>query len=401
MSGHCLKILIVSFTFPPQVGGVAEVARTQACGFAARGHEVTVATTFDARRTDAHTPGGVKVKQFNITGSFLVGQGYRGEVAAYQDFLVREPADIILIHCWQNWTVDMALPVLTKSSARKILLSHGFDAHLRVPSLHFARGYGVWLRSRPYVWRLPRLMRAFDRLVFLSGRPDSGRFYDLGVAQRVCPERVAVIPNGVHLAEFSRTRTEFRKACGLTTRHLLLNVANYCNRKNQLATLRDFMAANRDDATLMFIGGEFNDYQREMAREQEKLGQQFTKARVLCLEKIPKDQIYAAYQAADVFLLGAKHETQPLAILDAMAAGVPFLSTDTGCVREFPGGLVVNSGPETKSAIHRLLDDGALRKTLGQQGRAACETKYDWERVLETYEKLFAQLVSSAMRLRG
>ena len=185
---------------------------------------------------------------------------------------------------------------------------------------------------------------------------------------------------------------DFRKVHDVTTKHMLLEVANYCDRKNQLATQRDFMAANRDDATLVFIGGEFNDYHAAMVREQQTLQRQFPKARVLCLEKIPKDEIYAANQAADVFVLGAKQETQPLAILDAMAAGVPFLSTNTGCVREFPGGLVANAGQETTDTIHRLLEDAPLRKSLGQQGRAACETKYDWERVLDAYERLFREL---------
>lgn len=384
-----VKILIVSFTFPPEVGGVAEVARTQAAGFAKRGHEVTVATTFDSRRTDADLPAGVKVKQFNVAGSFLAGAGYRGEIAAYQDFIASASADIILFHCWQNWATDLATPVLAKSSAKKILLSHGFDAHLRKPSPRFPWGSGSWLRARPYVWRLPRMMKAFDRLVFLSERRDAGRFYDALLAQATCRERISVIPNGVHLAEFKRARPDFRKAHGIETKFLVLNVANYDDRKNQLATLADFMAVNRGDATLVFIGGEFNAYHAQLARAHGELSARFPKARVKFLEKIPKDTIYAAYQAADVFILSAKHETQPLAILDAMAAGVPFISTDAGCVREFPGGIVAPSGGETVSAINRLLDDERFGRELGRLGRAACETKYDWERVLDAYEKLF------------
>lgn len=389
-----MKILIASFSFPPEVGGVAEVARTQAIGFTARGHEVEVATGFTPARTPAHAPAGIRVHSFKVSGS-EAARGCQGEIAAYQEFLVTVRADVILFHCWQDWMMDAALPVLARNPAAKVLLSHGFEAHIWKRSARFPWGLGVWLRARPYVRRLPQMMGAFDRLVFLSGQPDAGRFYDVGVAQRVCPERVVVIPNGVHLAEFSRPRGDFRRTHGIATKHLLLNVANYCDRKNQLATLRDFMTTNRDDATLVFIGGEFNDYQREMVREQEKLQRQFSKARVLCLEKIPKDQIYAAYQAADVFMLGAKQETQPLAILDAMAAGVPFISTDTGCVRDFPGGIVAAAGAETTRTINRLLDDPACRKQLGAEGRSACETKYDWERVLAAYEKMFNELTSA------
>jgi glycosyltransferase involved in cell wall biosynthesis len=389
-----VKILIVSFTFPPEVGGVAEVARTQACGFAARGHEVTVATTFDPCRTPERWPPGVEVRQFRVTGSFEFGRGYAGELRAYQEFIGRQPADVMLFHCWQNWAVDVVFPALPRNAARKILLSHGLDAQIWKRHNRFPWGFGQWLRTLPYAARLPRFMKSFDRLVFLSARQDAGRFFDVWLAQRFCPERVAIIPNGVHLYEFSRPHGDFRRTYGVATKFLALTVANYDARKNQLATLRDFMAANRADATLVFIGGEFNAYQAGIAVAHAGLRRRFPWARVLFLEKVPKEMIYAAYQAADVFILSAKHETQPLALLDAMAAGVPFISTNAGCVSEFPGGLVARTGSKTTGAIQRLLNDDALGKKLGQQGRTACETKYDWERVLDSYEKLFADLTA-------
>ena len=388
-----MKILIVTFTFPPHVGGVAEVARTQACGLAARGHDVTVATKFDPGRAPEHAPRHVTVRQFRVTGSCEVGRGYAGETADYQEFIANHPADILLFHCWQNWAVDLAVPVFGRTRSRKILLSHGVDAHVWRRQPRFPWGLGQWLRTLPYVLRLPRLMRSFDRLVFLSGQRDTGRFFDVWLAHRVCPERARVIPNGVHRAEFNRPRGDFRQNFGIHTKFLVLEVANYDDRKNQLATLRDFMAANRDDATLVFIGGESNAYQARVAAAHAEWRGRFPKARVLFLEKIPKDMIYAAYQAADVFILGAKHETQPLAILDAMAAGAPFISTNVGCVREFGGGRVARAGRETTDTLHRLLDDESFRKELGRQGRAEVEEKYDWERVLDDYEKLFTELI--------
>ncbi len=388
-----MRILIVSFNFPPQVGGVAEVARTQALGFQQRGHEVSVVTGRDERRRASTLLPGIPIQEFEVRGSHLAGAGYHGEIAAFQEFIANHPADLILFHCWQNWAVDVAIPALARTRARKVMLSHGYDAQMWKPRAKFPWGLGVWLRALPYVTKLPRMMRAFDRIVFLSEKRDLGRFFDARLARHFCPDRVAVIPNGVHRAEFSRPRADFRHQFGITSRFMLLHVANYDGRKNQIGTLRDFMAANRADATLVFIGGEFNDYQQQMVRTQQALQSRYPKARILVLEKIPKDTIYAAYQAADIFLLGAKHETQPLALLDAMAAGVPFISTDAGCVREFPGGLIRRTGAETTAAIEELLQNDALRKQLGAAGRKACEQKYDWDRVLEAYEQLFATLI--------
>ena len=389
-----MRILIASFTFPPQVGGVAEVTRTQAASFAARGHQVEVVTTVDARRTGQHAPEGVTVRQFDISGTFLAGHGYRGEIAAYQDFIVNAKADVVLFHCWQNWAVDVAIPVLKHSLACKIILSHGFDAQVWKPQPALPWGLGVWLKALPYLLKLPRSMRAFDQLIFLSERSDWGRFLDVGVAQRTCSDRVSIIPNGVHLRKFEKSGFDFRKEFGIATKFLMLNVANYDDRKNQIATVRDFMAANREDVTLVCIGGEFNEYHAKLAGIHTELQRLFPRAKVRFLEKVPKNVIYAAYQAADVFILGAKYETQPLAILDAMAARLPFISTDTGCVSEFPGGLVCPAGQATIAAVQRLLDDDELRRRLGEEGRVACESKYDWVRVMDAYEKLLARLVA-------
>ncbi len=62
---------------------------------------------------------------------------------------------------------------------------------------------------------------------------------------------------------------------------------------------------------------------------------------MIFLEKQARDSIRAAYRAADCVVLSSRRETQPLVLLDSMAAGKPFITTDVGCVRDFSGGLVV------------------------------------------------------------
>jgi glycosyltransferase involved in cell wall biosynthesis len=141
------------------------------------------------------------------------------------------------------------------------------------------------------------------------------------------------------------------------------------------------------------LGSEFNDYSTQMHRFYEAKRARFPRAQVVILEKIPKPIIHAAYRAADVFILSAKQETQPLAILDAMACGVPFISTNTGCISEFPGGWIVPSGGRTTRAIHQFLDRPDLRRRLGEQGKSACIARYDWNQVINAYENLFARLL--------
>lgn len=387
-----VKILIATFSFPPQTGGVAAVAQVQATGWAARGHDVTVACEFDPARPANFSLGPVRVRQFKIGGSFEAGRGYHGEVAEYQHFIANEPADIILCHCPQMWPTDLAAEVFSKTPARKILLSHGVDAHLWRRHGKFPWGLGQWLRSLPYAWRLPGLLRRFDQVVFLSGRRDFGRFFDVRLAHWCGLRNWTIIPNGIHLDDLRGGAGDFRERFGIPPgQRLLLNVANYGERKNQLATLRSFLRARRKDATLAFIGGEHNEYSRRMEELLHRSGD--AAGPVLILEKVPKDWINAAYRTADLFVLNATAETQPLVILDAMGAGVPFICSDVGCVTDFPGGLIVRNEAQTVAAIHRLLDDPELCRQLGAAGRAEAGRLYSWDKVLTAYERLFEKLL--------
>lgn len=386
-----MKILVGTFTFPPQANGVAEIAKAQACLLAKRGHEVTVVTGVDAERTKEHSFGKLTVREFNIHGDCDPKIGYQGDIKSYQEFLASYGADIMIFNCWQNWTTDLAVPVFSQVRAKKVMVSQGFTAQVWDRHGRFPWGLGQWLRGQPYVWKLPKALRAFDHLIFLSKRQNLGRFFDCWLARRLGMTHYSVIPNGIHLNELAEKRIDFRKLHRIPEdQHLILNVANYCDRKNQLGALRAFLSANRKDAALVFIGNEHNEYTDMMFRILQS--HSAAAPRVFILEKVSKELINAVYQTADLFLFSSKDETQPLAVLDAMGAGVPFISTDVGCVDEFPGGIIARSESEMNRALNKVLDDTELSHQLGQEGRVAAQQTYSWESVITKYEQLFQRL---------
>lgn len=154
--------------------------------------------------------------------------------------------------------------------------------------------------------------------------------------------------------------------------------------------VKAFLKSNVKDTTMVFIGNEKNNYNVKLEILVKKLG---IRNKILFLEKLSREEIVAAYLSADIFICSSLWEAQPLSILDAMNAGIPFISTDVGCVLNMPGGLIVKNWSEMGQKMKVLIEDEVLRKKLGEEGRRASEGFYSWELVIGKYESLIKKLV--------
>lgn len=389
-----MHILISVFTFPPEANGVAHVAYNHAIGFLKRGHKVTVATSLNNQRANFEFPNGLEVLEFDVRGNANPRTRYSGEIAKYQKFIAASKADVIFFHCWQIWTTDLAIPFLSGSSAKTVLVSHGFNANSRPVSIQSLINWITW---QPYVHRLPKMMRSFDHVVHLTSLANQDVFYDRMVGERIQYNNNSIIPNGFDIDISEKNNLNFRSIYGIQERHLVLCVAAYDDRKNQKTALEAFLESDCDDAILVFIGNSKNKYSSELEEAYQLYRKESGVKHVIFLERIERKVIEAAYHAADLFICPSRWEAQPLVILDAMASGTPFISLEVGCVREFPGGIIVRSSVEMSRAISTLLGDAIAREELSNAGKSACETTYSWDKIAEQYDLLLSELCS----LRG
>jgi glycosyltransferase involved in cell wall biosynthesis len=96
------------------------------------------------------------------------------------------------------------------------------------------------------------------------------------------------------------------------------------------------------------------------------------------------------------------HEGVPIAVIEAMAAGVPIVASDCGAVRDIvedgKQGYLVPVGDVDRFAdrLRLLAGDANLRARLGKAGRARAEDEFDIERTARGYEDLLAELVARA-----
>jgi glycosyltransferase involved in cell wall biosynthesis len=101
----------------------------------------------------------------------------------------------------------------------------------------------------------------------------------------------------------------------------------------------------------------------------------------------------------DVYLMTSEYEGLPLALLEAMALGVPAVATAVGgvpeAVEDGQNGLLAGVGQveELAGQVLRLLDDGALRARLGQRAAADVEARFDTQRRVQAMEGLYLEVL--------
>ena len=112
-------------------------------------------------------------------------------------------------------------------------------------------------------------------------------------------------------------------------------------------------------------------------------------------------------ESLDVAVLTSVSEAQPLALLEAMAAGRPTVSTAVGGCAELLGGsrpaglLTRPRDPRaTAAAILRLAADPALRAEMGAEGRRRARLRHDPDAVAGAYRRLYERL-SERRRIRA
>ncbi len=110
-----------------------------------------------------------------------------------------------------------------------------------------------------------------------------------------------------------------------------------------------------------------------------------------------------------VMVLTSLSESQPLVVLEAGAAGIPFISTDVGSCREIiegaagetprlgRGGAITHlaAADEIAACVHGLLVDEGLRREAGEALRARVATYYTAEKAASAYQTLYDQLVTA------
>lgn len=224
----------------------------------------------------------------------------------------------------------------------------------------------------------------------------------------------AVIPNGVdaeRYAAFSGSRAEAGAAFGWGDRPTVLAVGGVEPRKGSRTLLEAFARAGGAlgaSPVLVIAGGatlfDYADYRSAWREDARRLGLAVHEGRpvppeadVALLGPLPDEDMPALYRAADVLAFPSEKEGFGLVPLEAMAAGVPVVTSDLPvlCERLEDGRdclmAPVGDVDALAHALVRAMTDGELRQRLVADGRTTAGT-HGWATAAAAHLDLYSGL---------
>ena len=209
-----------------------------------------------------------------------------------------------------------------------------------------------------------------------------------------------LIPNGIPVDAFRGLsiddRERWRDKEGFARPHVLfVCVAGLRPQKNPALLLEAFARGPASDprARLLFVGG--GALRSELEGRIEALGLQ---GKVHLLGS--RSDVPEILNAADIFVLSSDYEGNPLAVLEAMTAGKPVISTAVGGVPELlEGGCGLLVPPRDAQALSKamsyVLEDAGARISMGEASAARALERFDLRVMTEAYAGLYRELIAN------
>jgi len=383
-----MRIALFTDYYPPHVdGGVERVVCQLAQGYARRGHDVRVFTlnTREAPEFEAPMP---NLRVYRAPATELSGLLKLQSCVSTKlygianDSLQAFPADVVHAHT-----------TFFYSSLVAAALSRRHDVPM-VTTLHVGSLGEMPLRTRfmagVYERTLGSLIMAQSKSVIAVSHAVADHAERIGVN----PNKLTVIANGVDVDEYApafyKGADRLRIVCvgrliaNKGPQHLLEAVPALC----------DVVP----DAEVVFVGdGPMLETLQARAAE---LG---LDDNVTFLGS--RDDVPDILRDSDIFVRPSLTEGMPLAVLEAMACGLPVIATAVGgtgeVIRHLHNGMLI--APCDHSGLVKSLTDLAtderLRRRLGVNARLSVERDYSWERVIEANLDIYDEVLGLPERV--
>ncbi|MDB5207192.1 MAG: bshA [Flavisolibacter sp.] len=374
---YSMRIGIVCY---PTFGGSGVLATELGKALAQKGHQVHFITYQQPVRLNGYIPN-IFYHEVQVPTYPLF------DYPPYETALASTMVDVIKNNSLQLLHVHYAIPHASAAyMAKKILEGEG----IHIPVITTLHGTDITLvgRDKTYAPVVAFSINQSDAITAVSQnlRDETFKFFKI-------EKNIEVIHNFVDVERFNRKPIDaFKKVIAPEGERILIHASNFRKIKRVEDVVKIFYSVRRKmPAKLLFVGD----------------GPERATAEQLCRElKVCDDVRFVGKQEqmedilaiADLFLLTSEYESFGLAALEAMAAGMPVISTNAGGLPEIMVqgvvGYMGNVGDvETMSeyAVDILKDEERLQ---GFKNAAAAHAHtFDIKNIIPLYEKLYEDVL--------
>lgn len=355
------------------IGGAQEVVRTLARNLQHEGHFVAVCTLRDGPlRSDLEALGiPVDVVQPR-SGSVLAPLSWVREMWRIRSdigtVVTRHRINVVQTHLLRS--VDFVVASLRKRKSLPLVFWTFHNVNFTLRREHLGRH--TWLlRPKRHAYRLLYRggSRMVDGLIAVSDETRTAMLEEFGAIGG----KIRVIPNGVDVDLYERKDIRDAARAGLgvdRSAPLLIMVGTFKTQKGHVYLIDALSKVIEDhpDVHALLVGD--GELRPEIERRIEDEGLH-ANVEILGSRRDVPDLL----AASDVFVLPSLWEGLPMALLEAMASGLPCIATrvsgSSQVIQDGVNGLLVQPGnvEELEVALIRLLTDGDLADSLGVAAR--------------------------------
>jgi glycosyltransferase involved in cell wall biosynthesis len=386
-----LRVLLVTGAYYPEISSSGVQARDLARALGGRVRFTVVTTAVDPSLPSSEVIDGVAVHRIAIDVRRRISR--LAASAALVTFFVGARRTIDLLHVHGFSSKNILLALLARLFRKPLILS-----------LHTAGQddpASVRARGRIAFWAY----RCADR--FLSVSPHlSDQFRRSGLSQG----KLIDAPNGVDVDRFhpvaAQEQASIRRALALPSDAVVILFVGFFSRDKRPGLLFDawMRVANRleQPVALVCVGATRSAYFEVDPAIAERMREQADRAglgsRLLLVE--PTNAIERYFQSADIFALPSAREAMPMALLEAMACGLPCVAwrlprvTDA-IVDDGVSGLLVESVDELADTLESLVAHPSRAREIGRLARERIVERFAIDRTAERWLAAYSDVLEA------
>lgn len=195
--------------------------------------------------------------------------------------------------------------------------------------------------------------------------------------------RIAVIPHGVHLPP----NVPFERE------EIVLSVGALQVRKNSMRLVEAF--ERLPSPWRLILAGATNGYGADAILQ--RIAASPARGRIAVAGYVSSSELHELYGRASIFAFPSLDEGFGIPILEAMAHGLPVVTSNGSALPEASGDAALLVDPletdEIYAALSRLADDSALRSTLSSKGRARAAL-FSWDKAVRATHQVYERLLA-------